>query len=180
MNSSSFIILRLVGLERFLACNAIRPRNYLRVMFSENCWVQHEDMSVKSIINNRTNNKYVWHLLPAYKLHDKVIVTIRSTLLKSISRVQLSPRAHPRRSFSLHKKLIGGKPERVSEQHSMKIDEQWECWTLCVIKIEGTYRGGEGTTPVTTSCPEDRWGYGLVRVELESKSDDKKKTKLLI
>ena len=23
-------------------------------------------------------------------------------------------------------------------------------------KIEGTYRGGEGTTPVTTACPEDR------------------------
>ena len=38
-----------------------------------------------------------------------------------------------------------------------KIDEQWECWTLCAIKFEGTYRGGEGTTPVTTACPEDRW-----------------------
>ena len=23
-------------------------------------------------------------------------------------------------------------------------------------KIEGTYRGGEGTTPVATACPEDR------------------------
>ena len=23
-------------------------------------------------------------------------------------------------------------------------------------KNEGTYRGGEGTTPVTTTCPEDR------------------------
>ena len=23
-------------------------------------------------------------------------------------------------------------------------------------KNEGTYRGGEGTTPVTTACPEDR------------------------
>ena len=28
----------------------------------------------------------------------------------------------------------------------MKIDEQWECWTLCPRKIEGTYRGREGTT----------------------------------
>ena len=28
--------------------------------------------------------------------------------------------------------------------------------TLCAIKIEGTYRGGEGTTPVTTASPEDR------------------------
>ena len=25
-------------------------------------------------------------------------------------------------------------------------------------KNEGTYRGGEGTTPVTTACPEDRRG----------------------
>ena len=40
----------------------------------------------------------------------------------------------------------------------MKIYEQWECWTLCAIKIEGTYRGGEWTTLVTTACPEDRWG----------------------
>ena len=29
----------------------------------------------------------------------------------------------------------------------MKIDEQWECWTLWAIKIAGTYRGEEGTTP---------------------------------
>ena len=26
-------------------------------------------------------------------------------------------------------------------------------------KIKGTYRGGEGTTPLTTVCPEDRRGY---------------------
>ena len=25
-------------------------------------------------------------------------------------------------------------------------------------KKEGTYRGGEGMTPVVTACPEDRWG----------------------
>ena len=25
-----------------------------------------------------------------------------------------------------------------------------------IIKIEGTYRGGQGTTTVTTACPEDR------------------------
>ena len=35
-----------------------------------------------------------------------------------------------------------------------KIDEQWDCCTLCAIKIEGNNRGGEGTTPVTTACPE--------------------------
>ena len=26
----------------------------------------------------------------------------------------------------------------------MKIDQQWKCWTLCAIKIEGTYRGEKG------------------------------------
>ena len=36
----------------------------------------------------------------------------------------------------------------------MKVDEQWECWTLCEIKTEGTYRGEEGPTPETTACPE--------------------------
>ena len=35
-----------------------------------------------------------------------------------------------------------------------KIDEQWDCWALCAIKIEGKNRGGEGTTPVTTACPQ--------------------------
>ena len=33
----------------------------------------------------------------------------------------------------------------MREQHSMKIDEQWECRTLCAIKIEETYHGGEVT-----------------------------------
>ena len=51
----------------------------------------------------------------------------------------------------------------------MKIDEEWECWTLCAITIEGMYRGREGTTPVTTACPNDRWGWNVRRVELESK-----------
>ena len=41
----------------------------------------------------------------------------------------------------------------------MKIDDQWECWTLCAITNESTYRGGKGTTPVTTACPQDRWGW---------------------
>ena len=39
--------------------------------------------------------------------------------------------------------MISGKRESVSEQHSTKIDEPWECWTLCAIKIEGT-GGGKG------------------------------------
>ena len=36
----------------------------------------------------------------------------------------------------------------------MKNDEQWDCRTLCDIKIEGKNRGGEGRAPVTTACPE--------------------------
>ena len=39
---------------------------------------------------------------------------------------------------------------------------------------EATYRGEEGTTPVTTTCP-GRQGQNLLRVELESKNDDKKR-----
>ena len=32
-------------------------------------------------------------------------------------------------------------------------------WTLWAIKkMKGTYGGGEGMTPVTTTCPKDRWG----------------------
>ena len=40
-------------------------------------------------------------------------------------------------------------------------------------KNEGTYRGGERETPVTTAYPEGCCGYNLLQVELESKSDDK-------
>ena len=44
-------------------------------------------------------------------------------------------------------------------------------------KNKDTYRGGEGTTPVITACPdEDRSGLNLllIRVKLESESDDEK------
>ena len=47
----------------------------------------------------------------------------------------------------------------------MKVDEQWERWTLCAIKTDGTYRGGEGTTPETTACPE----AGKVQLEKKGK-----------
>ena len=41
----------------------------------------------------------------------------------------------------------------------MKIDEQRECSiNLMRDKNEDTYRGAEGTTPVTTACPEHRRG----------------------
>ena len=41
-------------------------------------------------------------------------------------------------------------------------------------KNEGTYRGAEGTTPVTTACPKDAEGKNLIRIELERKCDDSK------
>ena len=69
---------------------------------------------------------------------------LSSCLLKSISWIQFSPSAHTRRDFFLHKKLISGKRESVSEQHSMKIDEQWECWTLCAIKMKARTGGEKG------------------------------------
>ena len=78
------------------------------------------------------------------------------TKINFASSILTESSAHTRPDFFLHKKIISGKRESVSWQHSMKIDEQWECLTLCAIKIEGTYRGGEETTPVTTACPEDR------------------------
>ena len=68
-----------------------------------------------------------------------------------------SPRLHIRINswvlFLVHK-LTCGKRESASLQHSMKLDEQWEFRILFGTKTEGTYRGGEGTTPETTACPE--------------------------
>ena len=48
--------------------------------------------------------------------------------------------------------FVGG-PRELSRQHSMEIDEQWECRTLCAInmKMKARVRGGEETTPVTTA-----------------------------
>ena len=59
----------------------------------------------------------------------------------------------------------------------MEIDEQWECWTLCMRdkKMKARTGGEKGTyTPVTTACPEVWWGQNLRQVWLESKSDDRK------
>ena len=41
-------------------------------------------------------------------------------------------------------------------------------------KNEGTYEGGERTTPVTTARPkEDRWGWNVLLLEVETKVDKK-------
>ena len=54
------------------------------------------------------------------------------------------------KDFFLRAKTIRGKRESVSPQHSVKIDEQWECRMGPLRdKNEGTYRGEEGTAPVT-------------------------------
>ena len=71
---------------------------------------------------------------------------LSSCLARSISRVQLSPGAHTRRDFFLHKKTMSGKRESVSYQNSMKIDEQWECWTLCAIKMKARTGGKRDDT----------------------------------
>ena len=52
-------------------------------------------------------------------------------------------------------KLTCGKRESVSKQHSMKYRRAVGLLkTLCAIKIEGKNQGQDGTTPVTTACPE--------------------------
>ena len=51
----------------------------------------------------------------------------------------------------------------------MKLDEQWECRILFGTKTEGTYRGGEGTTPETTACPQT----GKVKVRQKKKNENK-------
>ena len=64
-------------------------------------------------------------------------------------------------TFSCLKKLISGKREGVSLLHSMKnrraSSGNVEPYALQK-KKRHTYQGEEGTTPVTTDCPEDRRG----------------------
>ena len=62
-----------------------------------------------------------------------------------------------RRDFFLHKKLTSGKRESVS--YVATFDENRRAVGMLNPmhnKNEGTYRGGEGATPVTTACPEGR------------------------
>ena len=51
--------------------------------------------------------------------------------------------------------MISGK-ERERELATFDENQraQWECLTLWATKNKSTYRGGEGTSPVTTACPE--------------------------
>ena len=56
----------------------------------------------------------------------------------------------------------------------MTIDEQWECWSLCAIKIEGTNRGGRRDDTCDHGLSWISLRVNLLRVELESISDDKK------
>ena len=73
-------------------------------------------------------------------------------LLKSMSRVQVSPSIRRRKDFFLRKKYQRKTPKRELAT-SMKIDE---CWTLCATNYEGTYRGREEATQVPTACSEGR------------------------
>ena len=62
--------------------------------------------------------------------------------------------------YFLAYKLMSGRRERVSSRYTF--DENRRAAGMLNPmrgKHEGTYRGEEGTTPVTTACPEeDRWG----------------------
>ena len=66
---------------------------------------------------------------------------------RSVSWIQVPPIAYSlvqfRRLFVVHK-FTCGKLESVSLQHSMKIDEQWECRTLCAIRIKARTGGKKG------------------------------------
>ena len=65
----------------------------------------------------------------------------------------------------------------------LRYSRWWEYTAVAAVLVLLQYRGGEGTTPVTTACPQDRWGWNLLRVELESESGDYKeveKEKILV
>ena len=57
-------------------------------------------------------------------------------------------------TFSLCVNRLAESAREWDSNTRWKIDEQWDCWTLGAIKIEAKNRGEEGTTPVTTACPE--------------------------
>ena len=86
----------------------------------------------------------------------RVLGRLSSCRLKSISRVQFSPSAHNRRDFFLHEK---NDQRKAREREIAAFDANRRVVGMLNPmrdKNEGTYRGGEGTTPVTTACPEDR------------------------
>ena len=95
---------------------------------------------------------------------------LSSCLLKSISSVQFSPSAHTRRNFSLKIILLAESARTWDSSNSMRIDEQWECGTQCVIKMKERARGGEGATPVTHGLSRR-----LLRVKLPTSCAAKQK-----
>ena len=73
---------------------------------------------------------------------------------RSVSWVRAPPSAYSYKfvgTFSCAQIDLRKARERLLATYTRwKIDEQWDCWTLCAIQIEGKNRGGEGTTPVTS------------------------------
>ena len=51
--------------------------------------------------------------------------------------------------------MISGERDFVSMKLWMKIHEQWECLTLCAIKMKARNGGGGGAKQVTTAGPEE-------------------------
>ena len=69
-----------------------------------------------------------------------------------------SHRVHARRDFFLHKKRVIWRKARerelaTSDDNRRAVGMQNPMRDK---KNKGTYRGGEGTTPVISACPEDR------------------------
>ena len=83
---------------------------------------------------------------------------------------------HTRKDFSLLKKgraESAGKRELATFHENRRVVGMLN--PMCD-KNTNTHRGGEGTTPMATACPEQARAEGksLLRVELESESDMKK------
>ena len=70
------------------------------------------------------------------------------------------------RTSVLAQKMCSGKRESVSLPHSMGIDEQWECRTLCAIKMKARTGGGGDDG----DDDDDTCDHGLSRQPLRVKT----------
>ena len=107
--------------------------------------------------------------------HSRWIGRVSSCLLKSISRVQFPSSAPTRTDFFLHKNWLAESARACVSNIRWKSTSSGNAELYARQKLKALTGGGEGTTPLTTACPEGRWGWNLLRVELENKSYWKKK-----
>ena len=76
----------------------------------------------------------------------------------TIPRVQFSPSAYARRGFFLHKNWLAESASPRTWVSNIRWISTSSGNAEPYAKNEGTCRGKKGTTPVTTACPQDRWG----------------------